>query len=146
MNAPDKKTGRGCLIALGVFGAIGVLVLVGGGIVAYKIAQFPQVKKIAGVAYDTKKLIEDAQKAPGTKELRKRGCTQAMVMDAERWMATFSPVFNEASAPPPPEEKLMVICQVGVLARKAVPSCDDVKTTYLAVVPAPSGDLLVQVT
>jgi hypothetical protein len=150
MNTPSppnaKKTGSGCVIALGIFGVIGLLLLVGGGVVAYKVATSPEGSKIISAVGETKKLVDEAGKAPGTKELRKLGCMQAMVMDAERWLTIFENVLPEAGTRAPLDEKVMVICQLGLGAGKSAPTCDDVKTTYLAAVPTPAGDFLVQVT
>lgn len=149
MNTPSpsaKKSGNGCVIALAVFGVIGLLLLVAGGIVAYKVASSPEGSKIISAVGETKKLIDEAGKAPGTKELRKLGCTQAMVMDAERWLTIFESAMPEAGTRAPLNENVMVICQLGFGAGKSAPTCDDVKSTYLTAVPSPAGDFLVQVT
>ncbi len=140
----NKATGRGCLIGLGVFGAILLLLLIVGGVLLYKVLDSPEGRKIVSAVADTTKLTQEAMNAPGTAELRTLGCNQAMVIDTERMMAimeSFTPDAGKTKL----SEKTMVTCQMGLMAKTA-PSCEEVANGYLAAVPTPAGDFIVQVT
>ena len=140
----NKASGRGCLIALGVFGAILLLSVVVGGIVIYEILDSPQGRKIVSAVADTTKLTQEAMTAPGTAELRKLGCDQALVMDTRRMLTIIQSFAPDAGSEADLSEGTMVMCQTGMLG-KAPPTCEDVAKTYLAAVPSPPGDFLVQV-
>ena len=141
----NKASGKGCLIALGVFGAFLAVSVIIGGIVVYKIMSSPEGRKIVAAVGETTKLTQEAMKAPGTAELRKLGCDQAMVIDAERMMSIVESFVPDSGGKPDLSEKLMVMCQMGMLG-KSPPTCDDVAKTYAAAVPSGTSNFLVQVT
>jgi hypothetical protein len=143
---PKKKKGNGCLIALAITGGV---VLVGGilvGTCAYKAATSKEGRQIIGAMGETAKIMEEAQKAPGAKELRASGCATAMVMDMERMAGAFSGLVDGGIPPPKDKDvKVMIMCQVGVFG--SAPTCDAVAKTYLSAVGGTaSGRFTAQVT
>ena len=139
---PPKKSSNGCLIALAV---VGGLFLVIAGLVAfgfYKFATSKEGAAILAVAGDGMEIALEAQRAPGTKELRGLGCKQAMVVDMaklERLVSRF-----DAGAPPPRSElSVMVVCQAGYIGTP--PACDDAARTYVAAAGAPARKFAVTV-
>jgi hypothetical protein len=139
---PPKKSSNGCVIAVVVVGALAVL---GGLVIAgitYYVASSDEGKKIVSAVVDGAQMIQEAQSAPGTAELRKLGCSEAMVMDMER-LANIVDQFDDGGLPTG-QVSVMVTCQVGVFGGKG-PSCDEVAATYLTAAPAPSKPFAVTV-
>lgn len=133
-SAPKpKRSGRGCLIVLGVLGG---LVLIGGLAIAVAVYHFSKTEegqKVFGMMGKATQMAARAQSAPGTSELKKLGCDTAMVMNA-REMLELAADFIDAGAPTQLEHPVMVICQVGMFSESAL-SCDEVARTYAGAVP-----------
>jgi hypothetical protein len=124
---PNRKSGSGCLIALGVVGGLFLLVLAVVGLGVWKLASTPQGKAMFGAIGEATKAAAEAQNAPGAAQVRALGCDQAMVLD----MARVSKIFEQldASAPQSSEFSVLVVCQVGSAGGSA-PSCDEVARVY----------------
>jgi hypothetical protein len=137
-----KKSDRGCLIALASVGG-GVFLLVAvGAFAVYRFSQSSTGKAVFGAIGDMTELVNESQNAPGTKEVRGLGCTQAMAMDVDK-MTRIMQRFDAGGGPPAKFSK-MVVCQVGVLGTP--PTCDDVARTYLAAAGPPDRGFAVSVT
>jgi hypothetical protein len=93
-------------------------------------------------------LMQEATRAPGTKELRERGCTQAMVIPFDRMAEIFremgSDVQREIDRETLPGNGTMVICQV-TSGTAAPPSCADVARVYAQAVSTAAEQFGVQV-
>ena len=140
---PPKKGMSGCIIALLVLAGV---VVIGVALVAFgawRVYSSPEGQKLAKVVGDSAKLAEEARSAPGTAELRKSGCQEAMVMDTARMEALVRD-FADASAPKraPGSPDKLVVCQVGSLGK--TPACDSVARTFVGAAP-PSSPFRVQV-
>ncbi len=144
MSHDAKKKGGlpGFFVALLIFGGVvctGILVCV---VLLVRFLYTPEGRKIAHAVGDTAKLMQEAQRAPGTKELRALGCDPAMVVDTDRMIDVIQS-FGDGGPSPTLEDKAMVTCAVGLLGD--APSCDDVARTYVRAVPEPGGSFIVQV-
>jgi hypothetical protein len=126
-----KKGLSGCLIAILVFVGLVFVGLIFVGYGAYKVYSSPEGQKLAKVVGEGAKLAEEARKAPGTTELRKAGCQEAMVMDPAR-MAELMAEFDDGGAKEMGklENQKLVICQVGALV-STKPACDTLARTYV---------------
>lgn len=129
---PQPKKGMsGCVIALIAVGVIGlvavILVLVG----LAKVASSPEGQKIVRFVGDSAKMMDEAQKAPGTKELRGKGCMQAMAIDMDKMASLVKDLSPDAGEPPPGSERTLVSCTVGMIATE-IPECDDLAKAYAA--------------
>jgi hypothetical protein len=125
---PPKKSGNGCWIALGI---VGFLFLVGAGVVGFvvwRISQDPDVKKVVGAVKEGAKLINDAQNAPGTKELKKAGCEQAMVFDVDQLMSLADKFDAGTGERPKDMPGWLVVCNV---KSGSDVSCDDLAEEYV---------------
>jgi hypothetical protein len=129
--------GKGCAIAAVV---VGLVVAVCGGavtLISWSIWQNPNVQRgveIAGAAMD---LTREAMTAPGTAELRRAGCAQAMVYSPElieRFIGVIRPDAGVRRGEVP--DYPLVVCQV---RGQSTLSCETVARTYAeAVTPAPT--------
>src|SRR5262245_15256609 len=76
MGPPPKKKGlsTGCWIVLAV--VLGFIVIVGSimAYIGYQVATNKDVQNVMGAIGDAAQIAADAQKAPGTNELRALGC------------------------------------------------------------------------
>lgn len=143
---PPKKGLSGCLIAVLIFAGLALVGLLVIGYGAYKVYSSPEGQKLAKVVGESAKLADEARNAPGTTELRKAGCQEAMVMDPAR-MAEIMGAFDDAGAKN--LDKLggekVVICQVGALV-STKPACDALARTYVeATHPTEGFNVSVQV-
>ncbi|MBW2713296.1 MAG: hypothetical protein JRC77_06045 [Deltaproteobacteria bacterium] len=79
--------------------------------------------------------MQTAMVAPGTKEMRKLGCDQAMAIDMGKF-AKFTEAFEEDIESEGPNEELsgitMVFCQYGSLFDSDGPVCDEVVHAYIS--------------
>lgn len=142
--AAKKKT-SGVVILLWIFGAFGLLLLVGIGVSAFLITRSPEATGILKIFTEVVSMQAKATKAPGTKELRGLGCQQAMVMnfaDVQKLMAPFEDA--GASQEQLPFEE-MVVCSVSVLRRSSAPTCDVAAKTYVTTVGPRRGPYVVMV-
>jgi hypothetical protein len=138
---PQKKSDKGCLIALAVTGGVIALVVGVGAFGIYRFSQSKEGKMVFGAIGDMTKFIAEAQNAPGTKELRGMGCGTAMAMDVDEMNRIFE--HFDASIPPSKEFSMMVVCQAN---RGTPPTCDDVARTYVAAAGPPARGFAVDVT
>jgi hypothetical protein len=131
--AQKKKKGMsGCLIAIFVFAgviAIGVLIFAIG---MWRALSTPEGKQLVKAIGDTAKLMEEAQNAPGAKEVAKKGgCQQALVIDVQK-MAELVDEFGDAGMKDGTStlrERMMVTCQVGFA--RTPPTCETLAQTYV---------------
>lgn len=142
---PAKKKGSGCLLALAIAGGVIFLVAVVGGVMAYRFAQSPEGQKAISIVGEGTKIATESLTAPGTKELRALGCTQATVVDTERLEALGQRLEPDAAHAPSPAKnyRYWVTCQVD--KRSSGFTCDQVAATYRSAVGAPPGPFLVTV-
>lgn len=145
MNPPPKKSGaRGLYILLAIVGGGALLVAIGVGIVFWRIWSDPEGRAKLGQVGEALRVASKAQSAPGTKELRKLGCGQALVMNMED-IAKIA-VGTDASAEMKDEMPFgeMIMCAGQALGTP--PSCADVVQTYVKAVGARPRNVLVTVT
>src|SRR6185312_5232167 len=128
----DAKKTNGCLIALFIVGGLLLLVLGAAAIGLVIFARSETGKKIASVASKGGKILKKSVNAPGTAELVKLGCAQAMVIDPD----DFSDIVGEFvdGGIPKGKTERMVICQAPPSGTS--PTCDEVAKTYVAAVGA----------
>jgi hypothetical protein len=142
-EAPKKKGMSGCMIAVLVVGGVGLVLVLLTVVGLVKALSSPEGQKIARFVGDSAKMMQEAQKAPGTKELRAKGCMQAMVFDMERMADLVKDLSPDAGGPPPGSEKVIITCNVGMMG--TAPACDDLAKTYVEAVPTSSGSFRVTV-
>lgn len=130
---PRKKKGNGCAIALMVMVGITFLGAIGFGVAMWRVMSTPEGKQVWKAASGTMKLMQEAQNAPGAKEIAKQGgCQQALVIDTEQMaelVESFTPDAGVRKGIHDLEEKTMVTCQVG-FARTA-PTCEQIARIYV---------------
>jgi len=139
----QKKSNRGCFLALAIVGGVGLLVVGVAAFGIYRFANSKEGKQVFGTIGDMAQLAAEAQHAPGTKEVAALGCDTAMAMDMDRMQSIMHERFD-ASATAPSTFSMMVFCQVGMFA-KSPPSCDDVARTYVAAAGPPARGFAVNV-
>lgn len=127
--APKKKM-SGCLIAIIVVGGLTVLVVVLAAVGALKVLSSSEGQKIVRFVGDSAKMMEEAQRAPGTQELRAKGCMQAMVVDMDRMASLVKDLSPDAGDLPPGGERELVSCTVDMFG--TAPECDALATAYVA--------------
>lgn len=97
-------------------------------------------QKIVRTAREGFEVVREATTAPGTQELRERGCEMALVMAFTRMfevLKEISPeVAKEAGKQKMPGNGTVVMCQIRRGATDA-PDCPEVARTYGAAVPQP---------
>jgi hypothetical protein len=133
---PQKRSGYITVVYV-VLGLAGFFLLT--GIVGVWIFLHSETgQKIVATVGKSFTLIQEASRAPGTKELRDRGCTQAMVIPVDRMAELFreiSPnVQREIDRETLPGTGTMVICQLPS-DTPTPPSCADVARIYAQAVP-----------
>lgn len=138
-----KKSGNGCLIAMGVVGGVLLLIGIFVAIGVYQFASSKDGKQIFAIMGEGVKIAAEGQTAPGTPELKKLGCKQPMVMSMER-LLKLTQQLSDAGGGEVGDLSVMVMCPVGIL--DTPPACDDVARTYLGAVPRPAGNFAVNVT
>lgn len=139
---PPPKSGRGCLIALAIFGGVIVLGVVGMVVGIVMFAKSADGKKIIGIVGEGIEITQESLNAPGTSELRALGCEQAMVMDLEKFVTMASKYADAAVDGGTGKFRLMVTCQKRI---GSAPSCADVASTYVKAVGTPAGRFAVTV-
>jgi hypothetical protein len=140
---PKKSSNRGCLIALAIVGSLGLLSVIGVAIAIYSIAQNEDVRKIASAVGEGMEIMKEAQTAPGTDELRKLGCDQAMVLDMQRLAKLAEGFHDGGTAMPPDMPGKLVMCIVRETS--SAPTCAATSKAYLAAVPTPTKRFAVTV-
>lgn len=124
-------------ILLAVF-ALGVVVIVGIAVAAYRFSQRPEVKEKMGAIGDLVKMAAAAANAPGAAELRALGCRQAVIMDGAQLTAINDRVgrlAGDADAGEGPYDTAMVSVWC-TPARGHQLSCPGLARTYGAAVPS----------
>ncbi len=102
------------LIILGVLGGLALLCCIGFMIAGKQMMKDPNFKKGINALGKGMKMAEKGMTAPGTDQLRKAGCTQAMALDLADAMEIVE-MFADAGEKGPPEDMgIMVICQGNV--------------------------------
>lgn len=138
---PKAKT-SGLTILLAVIGG-GFLVIVAVlAIVAWRVMASPEGRAIVGVVGDTMKIVQKAQKAPGTRELRGAGCKTAMVLELE----DLAKIVERFDASRPSESPFGSMVACGVQPWGSPPACDDLAKTYVGAVGPRPKPFLVSVT
>lgn len=142
MGAPPvQKKGSGCLLAVGIVAAVLGVIFVIGAFIVYRVVKSPEGQKAVTLIGEGSKAMRDGMNAPGTAELKALGCTQPIVIDAERMVALGELLGADAGQKSTkPDFKMTVVCQVS--KRAAAPSCDTVASTYVAAA-APTASFLV---
>ncbi len=133
-NAPPrKKKGNGCAIALMVMVGIVFLGAIGFGIAMWRVMSTPEGKQVWKAASGTMKLMQEAQNAPGAKEIAKQGgCQQALVIDTEQMadlVESFTPDAGTRKGLGGLQEKTMITCQVGFA--RTPPTCEQIARIYV---------------
>lgn len=129
--APKKKRSTFAIVmaVLGIGFLLFVLLLAIGG---YAFFSSKEGKQLAGIMGEAMKMSKKAQNAPGTAELRAKGCKQAMVMD----LGDFAKMAETLDAAPPKDQDPgfgeMVICSVNPWATPL--PCDELARSYVAAV------------
>jgi hypothetical protein len=131
---PRKKKGMsGCLIALMVFGGVAFVGILLFAIGMWRALSTPEGQKIVKLVGNTAKLMEEAQNAPGAKEVARRGgCQQALVVDVQRMAELIDGFVADAGmqqGTAQMREKTMITCQVGFA--RTPPSCETLAETYV---------------
>ena len=137
-RASDQRSG--CLtvlyVVLGLFALMGVTFGVG----TCMFMRSETGQKVIKTAREGISVMREASTAPGTQELRDRGCEIAMVMAFTRMfevLKEISPqIAEEAGKQQMPGNGTMVMCQIRTGAIDA-PDCPEVARTYAAAVPKP---------
>lgn len=143
--AQARRANRSCMILLVVMGVIALVcsgVLAVGGVILYRQPAVRQAARalgaVAGITYE-------AMNAPGTAELRRRGCQQAMIFTPElleRFMTAFQPDAG-ASSLADMENMALVVCGLGWTGDVG---CDVAARVYLDTRPGPTENVAVTVT
>lgn len=139
---PAKKSSSGCWIALAVVG--GILLLIGGAVAlaVYKLATSKEGQAIISVVGDGAAIMRDAQNAPGTPELERLGCKQALVIDVDR-IKRLVEKLDGGTPTGGDDTSRIVMCEVGTFG--SPPACDDVARTYVSAAGRPPRGFAVSV-
>ena len=110
---PRKKKTSGLVLLLGVIGGGFLLITVALRLVVWRVMSTPGGQAIVGAVGESVRIMQKAQKAPGTKELRAMGCKTAMVLDMDE-LARLAQSFDGSRPKQPPTESMgsMVACGV----------------------------------
>jgi len=138
----QRKTGRGCLVALLVAAGVAGVALIAAAVAVYVIAKSPEGQKAIGALSEGVQATKESLTAPGTKELKALGCDTAMVVDVQR-VTELIRKYADAGANDPDDGRLLVLCKM--TGPSNAPTCADVAAAYLRAVGTPAGRLAVQV-
>ncbi len=150
----ERKKKSGLVIVIYVMAAAALLVILVGGIVlvitGIKAAMFfggEDGKKMIEGVKETYEIAMEAQKAPGTEELRAAGCDTASVMNLGEMLGAVSNFVGEEDREEieaiDSDEMTMIVCQVN-FGDKAPLECDAIARVYGAAVPDAPPELMVQ--
>jgi hypothetical protein len=129
---PPKKGMSGCLLALLIGTAAGILVLGGIGWFVYR-----EIGGVLGGMKDLAGIMLEAQSAPGASELRDAGCDTALVIDTRRLQGALEKIDaeiakKEGRKPNPidlsDEGGAFIQCQ---MQSGKPPSCEDLAKVYV---------------
>jgi hypothetical protein len=140
---PEKKKGKGCLIAAIIVGAL-MVPCVGGLIYGtYTLSQNEDLQKVGKFFGKTIEIAQKAQNGPGAAELRAAGCQQAMIMSS----ADFKEMISIVDKDPKKLDEIdfdLVQCQLGF--KGGAVDCEQVAQIYIKAAPNPSPRFMAQVT
>lgn len=127
-----KKKRSTFAIVMAVLGIGFLLFVVVVAIAGYAFFTSKEGKQIAGVMGEAMKMSKKAQNAPGTKELRAKGCVQAMVMNLDDFANMAETLDAATPKGQDPGFGEMVICSVNPWGTPL--PCDDIARSYVATV------------
>ena len=136
-GASDQRSG--CLTVLYVVLGLFALMAVTFGVGTCMFVRSETGQKVIKTAREGISVVRDAATAPGTQELRVRGCELAFVMAFNRMFDVLKEVApevaKEASREQMPGNGTLVMCQIRQGATDA-PDCSEVARTYGKAVPS----------
>lgn len=126
---PAPRKTRGLVVLLWIVGGgvvlIGILLAVG----AWLVLRDPKGREVADLVVESVRVMRAAQSAPGTKELRKAGCSEVLAVPA----ADMARIAGRGDSGAFTESRLTIVtCAVSVFA--APPSCDALAAVYAGAV------------
>jgi|APLak6261679142_1056127.scaffolds.fasta_scaffold00079_41 hypothetical protein len=128
--APGPKKRSGCFIAVMIVGGLAGLLCLGTAIAMFIAARSDTGKKVFEAFDQGVKLAEKGINAPGAAEVRALGCPQAVVMDMKDAMR-IAELFIDAGLKDDAELSMMMVsCSAPYGDDKALPSCEEIATTY----------------
>ncbi|MFT3837529.1 MAG: hypothetical protein QM723_11090 [Myxococcaceae bacterium] len=131
--AGQKKssTSKVVLIILAVLGGLALICCIVSAVFANQAMKDPNVRKGFAAAGKGLKMAEKGMSAPGTAELRKAGCSQAMVIDMADAMEIIDMFADGGETKKMPDELTsMVICQ-GNMFDNLPTDCGVLAKTYV---------------
>ena len=143
---PPKKGMSGCLLALLIVGGLFLVTSIGGGLWLYS-----EFGEFMGAGKEMVEIAVEAEKAPGTKEMKAAGCDEALALDMKRLMAVMERFEKEIAKREGRKQKPLdldvkeaqhvLVCKVKL---GDPPACDKVAKAY-ADATSPQGNFLVSV-
>ncbi|WP_394827627.1 hypothetical protein [Pendulispora albinea] len=134
---PARKSGKGWVIALSILGGLTFLALVGLGVGVYVFTK----SDVGQAAFKMVDVSKKSLNAPGTEELRRLGCAQALVVDATEFASAMAGIFDGGTGVPE-IDRLVVTCQ---LEKEPGPTCNDVAAAYVRAVGTVKKEFMVSV-
>lgn len=135
---------KGCLVAAAV-GVFLCLIAAGvGGFLFYRLSQNPDFQKVTKAVGGGIQLMQKAQNAPGTAELKEAGCQQAIVLEAKDLKEFIEGVDPKALKKGGQQEFdfHLVQCTVGFSGEAL--SCEEIATVYAGAVKDAPEQFMVQ--
>lgn len=147
MQQPPKKKGMsGCLIAFLVVSGLFVVGVIGVGIFVYR-----ELGGVLGGVKELAELMTKASTAPGTKELKDKGCDQAFAIDAKEMEKVLNKFEKEIAKKENREPKPVDLAKEGAYFVQCTMksgkklSCEDAAKTYVDAT-SPGEPFMVSVT
>jgi hypothetical protein len=135
--APTSRSGKGCLTALGIVGAVLLVCCLVGGFALWRAARSESGRQVLAAIGKGVQLAEKGSTAPGAEELRAAGCAQAFVATSDDLEAMANqvgqlPGFQDAGPGPGRRVAMptLVTCQGQLLVEP--PGCDALAAVYVA--------------
>lgn len=125
-----SSTSKVVLIILAVLGGLALICCIGTAIGANQAMKDPNVRKVMQAAGKGVKMAEKGMTAPGTEQLRKAGCSQAMVIDMTDAMDIIDMFADGGGKTIPDDMSAMVICQ-GNMFDNLPTDCGALARTYV---------------
>jgi len=148
-DAPKRRSG--CMIALYSLFALGLFILVFGGLAGYVALKSPEGRKAVEAVKQSIGWIVEAQRAPGTAELREAGCETAFVTSLGAATEAFKDFMPEQARKELEDgeaarrlDQVMLICAVGRLTASP-PECSELARIYATSIEFPPESYLVRV-
>jgi hypothetical protein len=132
-QTPQRRSG--CLLALYIMLGLGTLVIVASLIAGWLFMRSERGQKVIKAVSESMAMAKQAMQAPGTDELRKAGCTQAMVIPTSQILKIVSEVAPEAQKDMPESVAgdTLIMCQINSDTKG--PDCPAVAQIYAKAVP-----------